>query len=210
MPRFSKVAIFVPTDIQNDCFTLHACARGKNMDIEHSINLKEKTLAIGHEFTKFANAFSHQHFPLYDIYKRWRIYHGGRQGVPVVMYAIGYIPIMPFYSFTCIQNQAIICQMATQIMVAEFTLSIEFLYNFYWVHRGIIYTSAQILKKHQQVYKIYYHINIYIFGVTIHTQTITYITCIHIHIYIHAYIHTYINTYHIAQNSGGGKLWRIW
>ena len=38
----------------------------KNMDIEDYVNLKEKTLAIGHQFTKFINVFSCQCFPLYS------------------------------------------------------------------------------------------------------------------------------------------------
>ena len=36
-----------------------------DMDIEYSINMREKTLAIGHQFAKLANVFSCQHSPLY-------------------------------------------------------------------------------------------------------------------------------------------------
>ena len=36
------------------------------MDIKYSVNLKEKTLTIGHQFAKFANVFSRQRFPLYS------------------------------------------------------------------------------------------------------------------------------------------------
>ena len=39
----------------------------KRFDIEDSINLREKTLANGHRFAKFANVFSCQRFPLYGI-----------------------------------------------------------------------------------------------------------------------------------------------
>ena len=39
----------------------------KAMGIEYYVNLREKTLAIGHQFAKFANIFSRQHFPLYSI-----------------------------------------------------------------------------------------------------------------------------------------------
>ena len=41
----------------------------RKSDIEHFINLREKTLAIGHQFAQFANVFSRQRFPLYGINK---------------------------------------------------------------------------------------------------------------------------------------------
>ena len=34
----------------------------KNTDIEYSVNLRKKTLAIAHQFFKFANVFSYPHF----------------------------------------------------------------------------------------------------------------------------------------------------
>ena len=37
------------------------------MVIECSVNLREKTLAIGHQFVKFTNVFLRQCFPLYSI-----------------------------------------------------------------------------------------------------------------------------------------------
>ena len=36
-----------------------------NTEIKASVKLREKTLAIGHQFTKFANVFSCQRFLLY-------------------------------------------------------------------------------------------------------------------------------------------------
>ena len=38
-----------------------------NADNEYSKNLREKTLAIGYQFVKFANVFSRHCFPLYGI-----------------------------------------------------------------------------------------------------------------------------------------------
>ena len=39
----------------------------ENMDIEYSVNFREKALANGYQFTKLAtNVFSYQHFLLYD------------------------------------------------------------------------------------------------------------------------------------------------
>ena len=35
-----------------------------NAEIKGSVKLREKTLAIGHQFAKFANVFSRQRFPL--------------------------------------------------------------------------------------------------------------------------------------------------
>ena len=42
-------------------------ANGINTKIKGSVKLREKTLVIGHQFAKFGNVFSHQHFPLYGI-----------------------------------------------------------------------------------------------------------------------------------------------
>ena len=39
-----------------------------NTEIKASIKLREKTLAIGHQFAKFANVFSRQCFALYSSY----------------------------------------------------------------------------------------------------------------------------------------------
>ena len=38
-----------------------------NMDIKGSVKLREKTLAIDHQFIKFANVFSRQRSPLYGM-----------------------------------------------------------------------------------------------------------------------------------------------
>ena len=42
-----------------------------NTDIEYSINLREKTLAIGHQFAKFINFVSHHNVFHYTVYTYW-------------------------------------------------------------------------------------------------------------------------------------------
>ena len=50
-----------------DCLEEKTLANGLLVEYgsEYSINLREKTLAIGHQFAKFTNIFSPQRFPLY-------------------------------------------------------------------------------------------------------------------------------------------------
>ena len=44
--------------------------------MENSINLKEKTLVISHQFAKFTNVSSCQHFPLYGITAFYSVLQG--------------------------------------------------------------------------------------------------------------------------------------
>ena len=56
---------------------LESCKLKWKSDIEYFVNMREKTLAIGHWFAKFTNVFSRQRFPLYGIWnlRPWQKLH---------------------------------------------------------------------------------------------------------------------------------------